>query len=156
MMDEKACCQVFDPLLWDERFFTFEDKLFVKLDIKSFFHIPLNANRVMNKAMKAIELEGALPEEFLMLADECSSFSAKWYVAVSKPVNGFKHAGLSGNFYTKVFEGSYRHMKEWIDQMKVFVTIKGKSIKKFYFSYPYCPKCAKKYGKNYVVIFAEV
>ncbi|MGE5758418.1 MAG: hydrolase [Sideroxydans sp.] len=29
-------------------------------------------------------------------------------------------------------------------------------MRKLYFYYTTCPKCAKKYGKNYVVILAEV
>jgi hypothetical protein len=29
-------------------------------------------------------------------------------------------------------------------------------LKKLYFSYTTCPACAKAYGKNYVVLFAQV
>ncbi len=47
-------------------------------------------------------------------------------------------------------------MRKWIDDMKVFVNAKGMSMKKMYFFYTICPKCAKKYGKNYVVILAQI
>ncbi len=40
--------------------------------------------------------------------------------------------------------------------MKLFVQSKNKKLKKFYFYYTTCPKCAKKYGKNYVVLLAEI
>jgi hypothetical protein len=40
--------------------------------------------------------------------------------------------------------------------MKRFVKSKGKDAKKFYFFYTTCPACAKVYGKNYVVILAEI
>jgi hypothetical protein len=32
----------------------------------------------------------------------------------------------------------------------------GRKVRRMYFFYTTCPKCAKKYGKNYVVIFAQV
>ena len=40
--------------------------------------------------------------------------------------------------------------------MKSFVKGKGKPPQKLYFNYTTCPKCAKKYGKNYVVILAKI
>jgi len=40
--------------------------------------------------------------------------------------------------------------------MKDYVKSKGKKIKELYFYYTTCPKCAKHYGKNYVVAFAQV
>ena len=33
---------------------------------------------------------------------------------------------------------------------------KGKVAKQLLFYYTTCPKCAKAYGKNYVVLFAQV
>jgi len=46
-------------------------------------------------------------------------------------------------------------MRKWIVEMKGFVQSKGKDIQKPYF-YTTCPKCAKKYGKNYVAILAQI
>jgi len=40
--------------------------------------------------------------------------------------------------------------------MNSFIALKGKAAKKTYIFYTTCPKCAKVYGKNYVVILAEV
>ena len=55
-----------------------------------------------------------------------------------------------------MFEGPYRDMCKWIEEMKAFVESKGKSLQKMYFFYTTCPKCAKHFGKNYVVAFAEI
>jgi hypothetical protein len=33
---------------------------------------------------------------------------------------------------------------------------KGRSSQKYFFYFTTCPKCAKKYGHNYVVAFAQV
>jgi len=37
-----------------------------------------------------------------------------------------------------------------------FVKRKGKVLQRMFFFYTTCPKCAKKWGKNYVVILAQV
>ena len=40
--------------------------------------------------------------------------------------------------------------------MDQYVTDKGLKSEKTYFFYATCPKCAKHYGKNTVVLFAQV
>jgi hypothetical protein len=57
---------------------------------------------------------------------------------------------------TKVFEGPYKDMSKWMRDMNSFVALKGKTAKKTYVFYTTCPKCSKVYGKNYVVILAEL
>ena len=43
-------------------------------------------------------------------------------------------------------------MKDFENQAKS----KGLSVKKVYMWYTTCPKCAKKYGKNYVAVVGEL
>lgn len=78
------------------------------------------------------------------------------YIAVSKEVPAKKMATLSGKFLTKVFEGPYKDVRKWMEEMKSFVESKEETVRKMYMFYTTCPKCAKKYGKNYVVILAQV
>ncbi len=40
--------------------------------------------------------------------------------------------------------------------MKTYVVSQKKEIKKLYLFYTTCPKCAKYYGKNYVVLLAQI
>lgn len=40
--------------------------------------------------------------------------------------------------------------------MNALVKDKGKQVKKTYFFYTTCPKCAKFYGKNYVIAVSEI
>jgi hypothetical protein len=40
--------------------------------------------------------------------------------------------------------------------MKAYVASRQKKLEKLYFFYTTCPKCAKHYGKNYVVLLAQV
>lgn len=65
-------------------------------------------------------------------------------------------AKLTGTFLTKVFEGPYRNIGKWMKEMWAFVAARGKPAGKMYIYYTTCPKCAKKYGKNYVVFLAQV
>ncbi len=78
------------------------------------------------------------------------------YIGVTKDVPSVQMARLSGDFLSKVFEGPYKQIPTWIKQMRDYITSKGRELKHLYFLYKTCPKCAKKYGKNYVVLLAQV
>jgi hypothetical protein len=150
------CCPRFEPGPWDEKTLTWESRRFVKDRVTSFLHIPLNFGAVMRRNMGAIEAADASPEIQVILSDENSLWGADVYIEVTKDIPGANMATISGTFLSKVFEGPYRNMRKWIEEMKAFVQSKGKSLRKFYFFYTTCPKCAKKYGKNYVVILAQM
>jgi len=153
---ETGCCPRFNPEPWDEKEVTFQDKLFVKDHVRSFFHIPLNFGKVMVKNMERIQQAGALVPVPVMLSDEKSLWGADIYIAVAKEVPGAEMAKVSGTFLTKVFEGPYKDIKNWIKEMKAYVESKARKIEKMYFFYTTCPKCAEFYGKNYTVILAKI
>ena len=153
---ETGCCPRFNPEPWDEKEVTFQDKLFVKDHVTSFLHIPINFGKVMVRNMEKIQAADALEPEPILLSDEKSLWGADIYIAVSKDVPDSEMAKISGTFLTKVFEGPYRNMGQWIKQMKAWLESRAKEMKKVYFFYTTCPKCAKYYGKNYVVILAQV
>ncbi|KAB2940628.1 MAG: hypothetical protein MPEBLZ_01358 [Candidatus Methanoperedens nitroreducens] len=153
---ETGCCPRFDPGPWEDKEIKFQDKLFLKDHVRSFLHIPLNFDRIMVKNMEKIEAAGALTPEPLMLSDEKSMWGSDVYIAVSKEVPGAQMEKISGTFLSKVFEGPYQNMGKWAKEMQGFVKSKGKELKKMYFFYTTCPKCAKYYGKNYTVILAHV
>jgi len=151
-----GCCDPFDPAPWDEKEITWQNKLFVKDHVTSFLHMPLNFGQKVVKNMKLIEDAKAKSLYQLMLSDEKSLWGADIYIDVAKDVPGAEMATISGTFLTKVFEGPYKDIGKWIKEMQSFVKGRGKEIKKLYFSYTTCPKCAKAYGKNYVVLFAQI
>jgi hypothetical protein len=153
---ETGCCPRFNPEPWDEKEVTFQDKLFVKDHVRSFFHIPLNFGKVMVRNIERISEAQALPKEPLLLSDEKSLWGADVYIAVAKEVPGAEMVRISGTFLTKVFEGPYKNIRHWVGEMKAYVESKAKAMKKMYFFYTTCPKCAKFYGKNYTVILAEI
>jgi hypothetical protein len=153
---ETGCCPPFDPEPWDEKEVTWEDKLFLKDRIRSFLHIPLNFGRVMARSMEKIAAADALSPQPLLLSDENSLWGADVYVGVAKEVPGATMHRISGTFLTKVFEGPYKDIRKWLGEMQAFVASRGKTAKKTYFFYTTCPSCAKYYGKNYVVLVAQV
>jgi hypothetical protein len=153
---ETGCCKPFNPAPWDCKTVIFKNKLFLKTHVVSFMHIPLNMNSVMLKAVKAIEAAKAWSKEALMLSDENSLWGSDLYIHVSKEVSGYEKVLISGTFLTKVYEGAYSQMNSWVNDLKSYVASKGKTIKKFYCFYTTCPACAKAYGKNYVVLLAQI
>jgi len=154
--DPDGCCPRFDPEPWDGKELRWEDRRFVKDRVRSFLHVPLNFGAMMRRNVAAIEAAGAAPENMIVLSDENSLWGADVYIEVTKDVPGATMASISGTFLSKVFEGPYRDMGKWIKQMKAFVQSRGKSLRRLYFYYTTCPRCAKKYGKNYVAILAQV
>jgi len=150
------CCPKFDPVLWDEKQVTWSRKKFVKDHVISFFHIPLNFGAVMARNIKTIEAENAVPQPRLVLSDENSLWGADIYFEVTKEIPSRSMSYISGTFLTKVFEGPYSNVKRWMEEMKSYANRENKEIQKLYFFYTTCPKCAKKYGKNYVVLLAQV
>lgn len=153
---ETGCCPRFNPEPWQDQEITWQDKLFVKDKIMSVFHIPLNFGKVVVRNVEKIKNADAFPAEAIMLSDEKSLFGSDIYIAVAKEVTGAEMTRISGTFLTKVFEGPYKNMKKWIDDMNEFVKSRGKEVKKMYFFYTTCPSCAKFYGKDYTVILAQV
>ncbi|MDD5041156.1 MAG: hypothetical protein PHX87_00530 [Candidatus Peribacteraceae bacterium] len=151
-----GCCDPFDPAPWEDKEITWNNKLFVKDHVTSFLHIPLNMGKVVTRNMKLIEKAGAESPVQLMLSDEKSLWGADIYIDVSKNVPGAQMSALSGTFLTKVFEGPYKNVGKWAKEMEEYVERRGKKLTKMYFCYTTCPKCAKAYGKNYVVLFAQI
>jgi hypothetical protein len=154
---ETGCCPKFESEPWNEQTFSFDKKLFVKAKTMNFLHIPLNMGSVITKTWEKIQKAGAnSKDEFVMLSTDPSPWVGEHYFAVKKDVPEAEMARLSGTYLTKVFEGPFKEAGNWVKQTQEFVKSKGKTLKNLYFYYTTCPKCAKHYGKNYVVAFAQV
>ncbi len=156
IINETGCCPKFDKTPWDEKEIQWENKLFINDRVKSFMHMPINFGAVIKRCMKKIENSKADNPDYLMLSDENSLWGSDLFIAVNKKIDDANNVSISGNFISKVFEGPFTNVGKWAKEMELFVNTKGKKIKKIYFWYTTCPKCAKAYGKNYVVLFAQV
>lgn len=153
---ETGCCAKVDVALWDNRELEWHNKLFVRDHIRSFLHIPLNFGSVISRDHAAIEEAEAYPLHPIWLTDEVSPWGADIFVAVDREVPGAKMEKLSGTFLTRVYDGPYRDVGKWSEDMAEYAKSKGKSARRMFSFYATCPKCAKHYGKNQVVMFAQV
>lgn len=153
---ETGCCAKLDAKLWNHRELSWNDKPFLRDHIRSFLHVPLNFGSVISRDHAAMQEAEAYPEEPFWMTDEVSPWGADLYLAVDKVFPGVKIETLSGKFLTKVFEGPYRDVGKWSQTMAEHVAKRGLKLENLYYYYPTCPKCSKHYGKNQVVLFAQV
>ncbi len=153
---ETECCPKFDPKPWDEKMLEWKEKKFIKGSVWCFCHIPLNFGQVISGLMKKVETAGARAEDWMCLSDHTSKWKMNIYVAVDKEVEGAENVELSGQFLTKAYEGDFKDTGKWCADFEEFAKTKKVKIEKFYMWYTTCPKCAKKWGKNYVVVVGLV
>jgi hypothetical protein len=156
----KECCPKFNPKRWDKKTFKWKDKKFVKESIPTFFHMPFPPmiGKKMGKMMKLVEgSKAGLPlKDWLVLFYDPSPFKSEIYMGAAKHVEGADNVTISGTFLARVFDGPYNAIPKFLKEMDVYLSEKGKKAKKYYVHYAYCPKCSKKYGHNYMILFAEV
>ncbi|MBN1855169.1 MAG: hypothetical protein JW829_20730 [Pirellulales bacterium] len=98
---------------------------------------------------------GAIPD-WLCLSDHTSKWNMDVYLAVDREIPNVENVTLIGKIFCKVYEGPYKDTGKWCKDYESLAKTKELNIKKWFMWYTTCPKCAKKYGKNYVVIMAEV
>jgi hypothetical protein len=154
--EEAECCPPFDPIPWDDKLINWENKKFVKDKVCTAFFMPLNFGAVMRRLDAKVRSAGAVFVDNLGLSDHTSRWNMDLWLAVDKDVPGIENTTLSGKFFSKVYEGSYQNTGEWCKDYEAKAKAMGLTIKKWYMWYTTCPKCAKKYGKNYTVILGQV
>lgn len=156
MNKEKICCPKFDPTPWNGKTFEWVNKKFIKDRVFSLFYMPMNFGSVMKRAGEKIEKSGATVQDGMWLSDHTSKWNMDLYLAVDKDVIGVENVTLNGKYLSKVYEGNFKETENWMKDFENYVKSKGESIKKMYTWYTMCPKCAKKYCKNYVVLVGQI
>lgn len=153
---EPICCPKFDPAPWDEKIIEWNNKRFIKDHVFTLFYMPVNFGQVMKRFNKTLEKSGAEMPDYLGLSDHTSKWNMDLYLAVDKEVPGANNVSLSGKYFCKVYEGAFRDTEKWCKDYDAHLKSKGLNSGKKYMWYTTCPKCAKKYGKNYVVILSAL
>ncbi|MDY0097714.1 MAG: hypothetical protein RBR81_00800 [Bacteroidales bacterium] len=157
---EPECCPVFDTAPWDNITHEWTAKPFIREYLPQFFHMPLPSmmEKVVGRMWKQARDAGAEPEmkDFLLLAYDPSPWKSELYMSTTREVPGAENVSLTGTFVSKVYDGPYNHIPKYLKDFSAYLASKGNKAKKYYFYYTTCPKCAKKYGHNYIVAFAEV
>ena len=118
--------------------------------------MPFNFGKVITKMLAEIEKAGAKAEDWMGLSDHTSKWNMDLYVEVDREIPGAENVSLSGKFFSKVYEGAFKETGQWCKDFETLVKSKGMEIKKLYMWYTTCPKCVKKYGKNYVVVIGKI
>jgi hypothetical protein len=153
---EDICCPKFDPVPWNEKTFEWKDKKFIKDKVFTIFYIPVNYGSIMKKLDKKLTLANAENPQAMCLSDHTSMWNMDLYLAVDKEIPNMHNTTMSGNFVSKVYEGSFKETGNWQKDFIEWSKTKGYKTLKQFMWYTTCPKCVKKYGKNYVVILAEI
>jgi hypothetical protein len=159
--ENKECCPKFNPEKWEEKMHVWDKKAFIKESIPTFFHLPfppmigraVTKMCVMAESAKAVEFNS---QDVLLLFRDPSAFESEIYLSVTSFVPQANNVTISGTFISKVFSGPYNAIPRFIKQMNEYLATQGKKAKDYYVHYAYCPKCAKKYGDNYMILFAQI
>ncbi|MBN1502269.1 hypothetical protein JW930_01890 [Candidatus Woesearchaeota archaeon] len=155
-MNKEECCPKFNPGPWDGKILEWKNKRFVKDKVFTLFYMPMNFGSVIKKLQNKMDAANAKCPDWMGLSDHTSKWNMDIYVAADKEIPDAVNVTLSGKFLSKVYEGDFKETGTWCKDFEAYAKSKKMEIKKQYMWYTTCPKCAKKYGKNYVVIIGEV
>lgn len=154
-MSDEICCPEFDPTPWKEKEVTLDDRFFIKKRVWTFNYIPLNFGSVMTKAQQEIEAHGAKVVENMALCEHVSKWKMEVSIAVDKENPELNTFHIHGKLLANVYEGPFRDTGIWTEDFKRVAKNREFPIGRWLMWYTTCPKCAKKYGKNYVVILGQ-
>ncbi len=151
-----GCCEPFDPKPWDGKVLEWKDKRFIRDKVFTLFYMPMNFGSVMKRLDEKVRKAGAKMPGCICLSEHTSKWNMNVYLAVDKEIPGADNVSLSGKFLSKVYEGPFQDTGKWCKDFETYAKGRKLDIKKLYMWYTTCPKCAEAYGKNYVVLFAQV
>jgi hypothetical protein len=154
--NNNICCPKFEPAPWDGKIFEWNNKKFIKDKVFTLFYIPINFGRVIVRMLRKVEQSQGVVPDWLCLSDHTSKWNMDLYLAVDKEIPAAVNTTLSGKYFSKVYEGNFKETGNWCKDFAACAKDKGLNVQKYFMWYTACPKCAKKYGKNYVVIVGRV
>ena len=159
--ENQECCPKFNVEKWDKKAYSWNKRPFIMESVPAFFHIPFTPmiGKRMTKMMELTEKEEAnIPDltDALVLFHDPSPFRSEIYYSVTKEVAGANNTSISGEFVSRVYEGPYNSVPRHMKAMNRWLKDQDLEARQYYVHYAYCPGCAKKYGQNYMILFAQV
>jgi hypothetical protein len=154
--ENEVCCPPFEPSTWDDKVIEWDNKMFIKDKVWTFLYMPFGFGKVMRKLDEKVRSSNATIPDWLCLSDHTSSWNMNIYLAVDKSVPDAEMVTFTGKYFAKVYEGPFQNTGKWTKDFEAEAKRQDYNIKKMYMWYTTCPKCAKKYGNNYVVLFGEI
>ncbi len=156
----EVCCPEFDPTPWEGVTHHWVDKLFLCDSVPQLFHMPLPGiyGKTISNMWKKAEHLGIAPEtkDFMLLSYDHSPWKSELYMSVTADSHEADIAMFNSNYISKVFDGPYKNVPTYLKTFESYLETSGQTAEKYYFYYTTCPKCAKKYGHNYIVILAKI
>ena len=107
---------------------------------------------VMRKADRAVRAAGGSFTDNMGLSDHTSRWNMNILISVDRVVSGMKNITLTGRYYFRVYDGPFSDTAKWCSDFYEAAKSKGFIVRKLYMWYTTCPKCARKYGRNYVAV----
>jgi hypothetical protein len=153
---ETGCCARLDTARWEGREHVWHDKPFLEGRVHAILHVPLDFGSVMARLQRTVEAAAAFAEEPLWLSEEVSPWRSRLLVATDRTVPHAANVALSGTFVSGVFEGPYRDAPRWAATMRARTAAEGRPLTRLLFYYATCPRCARRFGCNQSVVFAQV
>jgi hypothetical protein len=154
--EDQTCCPKFDPKQWDGKVLEWKNKRFIRDKVRTAFFMPLNFGAVMKRLDKKVRSAGATMPDSLCLSDHTSKWNMDVYLAVDREIPGAENVILGGTYLSKVYEGPFKDTAKWCKDFEAYAKAQNHDIVKWFMWYTTCPKCAKKYGKNFVAIIAQI
>ena len=152
-----GCCPRFHPEDWESKVFSLDPYKFIRATTRNVAHIPLNMGSVMKRTQQAIEDAGAQPKDrYFMLSRDLSPWQAEHFFLVERDVPGHDTVPIPGTYLARVFDGPFKDMPQWLNTLRGDLAASGRPMENVYAFYTTCPKCAKVYGHNPVVLLARV
>jgi len=161
---DKECCPEFNPGKWDQKTFHWNNKQFIKETIPTLFHTPFppmigkKITKMMVLATSAKKID-TKKDDVLVLFQDPSAFKSNIYISVTGDVPGANNVKISGTFMARVYDGPNNAIPKFVKDMNIYLEKEGKKVPKndeYYIHYSYCPKCEKKYGHQYMILFARI
>lgn len=154
-VSETGCCKKFNPAKWNDKIVSL-DLLFLKDHVFALFHIPINFGNVLKKNISKLSKYEAHSKDPMILYECLSPFKAALFLSTEKQIPESNMVSLKGEFLSRVFEGDYKNIGTWNRQMRQIAHERSKQVKRMFVYYTTCPRCAQYYGKNYIVLLAQV
>lgn len=157
----EECCPAFQSKKWEGKSHKWKNKKFIKASVPTLFYIPLppmigsKVSEMMKLAEDANKLSKTR-EDILLLFRDPSAFKTEIYLSVIDIIPNIENTVLNGTFMSSVFDGPFNAVPKFMKEMDSYLAKQDKKAKKYYVHYAYCPKCAKKVGHNFMVLFAEL
>ncbi len=152
---ENECCKQFNLELWHDKVIKWENKRFIKTTVKTFLYMPIGFGKAMTKLFGLVD-KYSIKSDHICLSNHLSGWKMEILLDVDKSIPEIDNVVLNGTFYSLVYEGEFRETGKWLADFKTQLQTKNYDAKKIFMWYTTCPKCAKKYGKNYVAIIAQI